>query len=74
MTFEEYEKGYYEGDSEDPLCPLEDPKTHAMVEHLVEFETEMFRLDCRRRLKGLSSKQLQQLLEGLHGEDWTHAL
>ena len=34
MTFEEYEQGYYEGDSEDHSGPPEDPETHAMVEHL----------------------------------------
>ena len=45
MTFEEYEQGYYSGDSEDNSGPPEDPETHAMVEHLVEFDTEMYRLD-----------------------------
>ena len=74
MTFEEYEQGYYSGDSEDPSGPPEDPETHAMVELLVEFETEMFRLDCRKRLKGLSYKQLKTLLVELHGEEWRDAL
>jgi len=74
MTFEEYEQGYYSGDSEDSSGPSEDPETHAMVELLVEFETEMFRLDCRRRLKGLSYKQLKTLLVELHGEEWRDAL
>ena len=27
MTFEEYEQGYYSGDSEDPSGPPEDPET-----------------------------------------------
>ena len=40
MTYEEYELGYYTGDSEDSSEPPEDPETHAMLEHLVEFETE----------------------------------
>tara|TARA_R100001460_G_scaffold51949_2_gene90763 strand:+ start:1463 stop:1687 length:225 start_codon:yes stop_codon:yes gene_type:complete len=74
MTFEEYEQGYYSGDSEDPSGPSEDPETHDMLEHLVEFETEMFRLDCRRRLKGLSYKQLETLLVDLHGREWKDAL
>ena len=80
--------------------PPEDPETHAMVEHLVEFETEMFSLErnrelqgytystpiyheiekdlfrtnCRNRLKGSTSKQLRRLLMDLHGEDWINAL
>lgn len=74
MTFEEYEQGYYSGDSEDPSGPLEDPETHAMLEHLVEFETEMFRMDCKRRLKGLTYKQLETLLVELHGGEWRDAL
>ena len=74
MTFEEYEQGYYEGDSEDNSGPPEDPETHAMVEHLVEFETEMYRLDCRRRLKGLSYRHLETMLVELHGREWKDAL
>ena len=74
MTFEEYEQGYYSGDSEDPLGPPEDPETHAMVEHLVEFDTEMYRLESRRKYKGLSYKQLEMLMVELHGREWRDAL
>ncbi|MDB4435778.1 hypothetical protein N9152_00655 [bacterium] len=74
MTFEEYERGYYGEDSGDSPEPPEDPETHAMLEHLVEFETEMYRLNCKRRLSGCTYKQLKGLLINLHGEDWKDAL
>ena len=74
MTFEEYEQGYYSGDSEDPSGPPEDPETQAMLEHLIEYETEMYRLNCKRRLSGCTYKQLEGLLINLHGEDWKDAL
>ncbi len=74
MTFEEYEQGYYMGDSEDDSGPLEDPETQAMLEHLVEFETEMYRMNCKRRLSGCTYKQLRGLLINIHGEDWKDAL
>ena len=54
--------------------PLVDPMEHAMVEHLVEFETEMFRLDCRQRISKLSYKELERRIIDLHGEDWQNAL
>ena len=74
MTYEEYELGYYTEDSGDPSEPPEDPETHAMLEHLVEFETEMYRLKCRRRLKICTRRQLERLLVELHGEEWRDAL
>ena len=74
MTYEEYELGYYTGDSGDSPEPPEDPETHAMLEHLVEFETEMYRLKCRRRLKVCTRRQLERLLVELHGEEWRDAL
>ena len=43
MTYAEYELGYYMGDSEDYSGPPEDPETQAMLEHLIEYETEMFK-------------------------------
>ena len=52
MTYAEYELGYYMGDSEDCSGPPEDPETQAMLEHLIEYETEMYRLNCKRRLSG----------------------
>lgn len=58
---------YYTGPSVDPM-------EHAMVEHLVEFETEMFRLDCRQRISKLSYKELERRIIDLHGEDWQNAL
>ena len=74
MTFEEYELGYYTGDSEDYSGPPEDPETQAMLEHIVEFETEMYRMNCKRRLSGCTYKQLKGLLINIHGEDWKDAL
>lgn len=74
MTFEEYEQGYYQGDTEADTGPSVDPETHAMVEHLVEFETEMFRLDCRRRLQGLSYSHLESMMKDLHGKEWRLAI
>ena len=74
MTFEEYERGYYGEDSEDYSGPPEDPETQAMLEHLIEYETEMYRLNCKRRLSGCTYKQLEGLLINLHGEDRKDAL
>ena len=74
MTYAEYELGYYTGDTEDDSGPPEDPETQAMLEHLVEFETEMYRLNCKRRLSGCTYKQLKGLLINIHGEDWKNAL
>ena len=74
MTFEEYERGYYGEDSGDSSEPPEDPETQAMLEHLIEYETEMYRLNCKRRLSGCTYKQLKGLLINLHGEDWKDAL
>jgi len=74
MTFEEYELGYYTGDSEDYSGPPEDPETQAMLEHLVEFETEMYRMKFKRRLSGCTYRQLRGLMVNLHGEDWKDAL
>jgi hypothetical protein len=45
-----------------------------MIEHLVEFETEMFRLECRQRITRLKLKQLERMMIDLHGEDWQDAL
>ena len=56
---------YYTGPSVDPM-------EHAMVEHLVEFETEMF-LDCRQGISKLSYKELGDIID-LHGEDWQNAV
>ena len=74
MTYAEYELGYYMGDSEDYSGPLEDPETQAMLEHLIEYETEMFKLECRRRYSGCTYRQLRSLLINLHGEYWKNAL
>tara|TARA_R100001463_G_scaffold112583_1_gene167641 strand:+ start:317 stop:538 length:222 start_codon:yes stop_codon:yes gene_type:complete len=73
MTQQEFEQGYYET-SDDPEGPSVDPMDHAMVEHLVEFETEMFRLECRQRISRLTFRQLERMMIDLHGEDWQYAL
>jgi len=72
MTIDEYAAEY--GGLDDNLGPTEDPETHAMVEHLVEFDTEMYRLESRRKYKGLSYKHLEMLMVELHGEHWRDAL
>ncbi len=73
MTQQEFEQGYYET-SDDPTGPSVDPMDHAMIEHLVEFETEMFRLACRQRISRLTFRQLERMMIDLHGEDWQDAL
>lgn len=73
MTQQEFEQGYYET-SDGPVGPSVDPMEHAMIEHLVEFETEMFRLECRQRITRLKLKQLERMMIDLHGEDWQDAL
>lgn len=72
MTIDEYAVEC--GGLEDNLGPAVDPLEHAMVEHLVEFDTEMYRLQSRRKYKGLSYKHLEMLLIELHGEHWQDAL
>ena len=74
MTFEEYELGYYGEDSGDIPQPSRDPQEQAMVDHLVEFETEMYRLDCQHRFSRMRYTELKQLMIDLHGEDWEDAL
>ena len=74
MTFEEYERGYYGEDSGELPQPPRDPQEQAMVDHLVEFETEMYRLDCQHRFSRMRYTELKQLMIDLHGEDWEDAL
>ena len=72
MTIDEY--AVDSGGLEEYSGPTEDPETHAMVEHLVEFDTEMYRLESRRKYKGLSYKHLEMLMVELHGREWRDAL
>ena len=74
MTFEEYEMGYYGEDSGDIPEPPRDPEDQAMIEHIVEFETEMFRLDCLRKYSRLNARHLRKIMIEIHGEDWEDAL
>ena len=74
MTFEEYERGYYGEDSGELPQPPRDPQEQAMVDHLVEFETEMYRIDCNLKFSSLSYSDLKTLMIDLHGEDWEDAL
>ena len=72
MTIDEYatESGsldYNEG-------PTTDPEDKAMVDHIVEFETEMFRLDCQRKYSRLNSRHLVRMMIEIHGEGWRDAL
>lgn len=54
--------------------PSVDPQEQAIVDHLVEFETEMYRLDCRRRIQSLPYRELYRMMIDLHGKDWEDAL
>lgn len=72
MTIDEYAEEY--GGLEDYSGPSEDPETQAMLEHLVEFETEMYRMKCKRRLSGCTYEQLRGLMVNIHGEGWKNAL
>lgn len=72
MTIDEY--AVDSGGLEEYSGPAEDPETRAMIEHLVEFETEMFRMDCRRRIQGLSYRHLETMMVELHGKEWRDAL
>jgi hypothetical protein len=54
--------------------PTRDPEEQAMIEHIVEFETEMFRLDCKRKYSRLNSRQLERIMIEIHGEGWRDAL
>ena len=72
MTIDEYAVEC--GGLEDNSGPAVDPLEHAMVEHLVEFDTEMYRLESRRKYKGLSYRHLEMLMVELHGKEWGDAL
>lgn len=74
MTFEEYERGYYGEDSGDIPEPPRDPEEQAMVDHIVEFETEMFRMDCQRKYSKLAARYLRKIMVEIYGEDWRDAL
>lgn len=59
---------------EDNSGPTIDPMDQAMIDHIVEFETEMFRLDCYRKYSKLNSKYLRKMMIEIHGEYWQDAL
>ena len=73
MTQQEFEQGYYET-SDIPTGTFQSQTPPDVIEHLVEFETEMFRLECRQRITRLKLKQLERMMIDLHGEDWQDAL
>ena len=72
MTIDEYATD--SGALDDNSGPTIDPMDKAMVDHIVEFETEMFRLDCYRKYSRLNSKHLQKMMIDIHGEYWRDAL
>ena len=59
---------------EDNSGPTIDPMDQAMVDHIVEFETEMFRMDCQRKYSRLNSNHLRKIMIEIHGEYWQDAL
>ena len=72
MTIDEYASD--SGALDDNSGPTIDPMDKAMVDHIVEFETEMFRLDCYRKYSRLNSRHLQKMMIEIHGEYWRDAL
>ena len=72
MAIDEY--AIDNGDLEDNSGPTIDPMDQAMIDHIVEFETEMFRLDCQRKYSKLSSRYLRKMMIEIHGEYWQDAL
>ena len=72
MTIDEYAEDT--GALDDNSGPTMDPMEQSMIDHLVEFETEMFRLKCRRRISMCDYRQLERLMVNLHGEYWKDAL
>jgi hypothetical protein len=72
VTIDEYATD--SGALDDNSGPTIDPMDKAMVDHIVEFETEMFRLDCYRKYSRLNSKHLQKMMIDIHGEYWRDAL
>lgn len=72
MTIDEYATD--SGALDDNLGPTKDPMDQAMVEHIVEFETEMFRMDCLRKYSRLNTRHLEKLMIEIHGEYWRDAL
>ena len=72
MTIDEYATD--SGALDDDSGPTIDPMDKAMVDHIVEFETEMFRLDCQRKYSRLNSRHLEKLMIEIHGEYWRDAL
>lgn len=72
MTIDEYSETT--GILEEDFGPLVDPEEQAMIDHLVEYETEMFRLDCRRRISGLPYRWLLSMMIDLHGNEWREEL
>jgi len=59
---------------EDNSGPSRDPEEQAMIDHIVEFETEMFRLDCTRKYSRLNARMLERMMIDIHGEYWRDAL
>lgn len=72
MTIDEYATD--SGALDDNSGPTIDPMDQAMIDHIVEFETEMFRLDCQRKYSKLNSKYLRKMMIEIHGEHWQDAL
>ena len=72
MTIDEYSEST--GILEEDFGPLVDPEEQAMLEHIVEFETEMFRLNCLKKYSRLPYKALERMMIDIHGEYWRDAL
>ena len=72
MTIDEY--AIDSGALDDNSGPTIDPMDKAMVACIVEFETEMFRLDCQRKYSKLNSRHLRKMMIEIYGENWQDAL
>lgn len=72
MTIDEYATDY--GGLEDDSGPPRDPEEQAMIDHLLEFEVQMYKLQANIRLNSCSAKELREQMMDLHGEYWQDAL
>lgn len=72
MTIDEY--AIDNGNLDDNSGPTIDPMDQAMIDHIVEFETEMFRMNCYRKYSKLHPRYLRKMMIEIHGEYWQDAL
>ena len=72
MTIDEYAEDVVGLD--DFLGPSVDPQDKMMMECIIEFETEMFRLNCQQKYSRFSSKDLRHIMADIYGEGWEETI